>query len=81
MHAARKSILRMALLLGMDTLFLLVFRMLTLAEAQRRVSERIGIRGRAIVSPFAELGMDVDTPHHYDIVRSVMERRSLIQIS
>ena len=81
MHAARKSILRMALLLGMDTLFLLIFRMLTLAEAQRRVSERIGIRGRAIVSPFAELRMDVDTPHHYDIVRSVMERRSLIQIS
>lgn len=81
MHAARKSILRMAVLLGMDTLFGLAFRMLTLAEARRRVSERIGIRGRAIVSPFAELGMDVDTPHQYDLVRNAIERRSLIQTS
>jgi GTP:adenosylcobinamide-phosphate guanylyltransferase len=81
MHAARKSILRMAALLGMDTLFLLVFRMLTLAEAQRRVSARIGIRGRAIVSPFAELGMDVDTPHQYDLVQIAVERRSLVQTS
>jgi len=68
-------------LLGIDTLFLLACRMLTLAEAQRRVSERIGIRGRAIVSPFAELGMDIDTPHQYDMVRNAIERRSLIQPS
>jgi len=81
MHAARKNVMRMAALLGIDTLFLLACRMLTLAEAQRRVSERIGIRGRAIVSPFAELGMDIDTPHQYDMVRNAIERRSLIQPS
>jgi GTP:adenosylcobinamide-phosphate guanylyltransferase len=80
-HAARKNNIRMAALLGMDTLFLLAFRMLTLAEVQRRVSARIGIKGRAIVSPFAELGMDVDTQHQYDLVRNAIERRSLVQTS
>jgi hypothetical protein len=76
MHAARKNILRMAVSFGVDNLFLLAFHRLTLAEAQRRVSRRMGIRGRALVSPFAELGMDVDTPHQYTLVRTALERRN-----
>jgi len=75
MHAARKNALRMAALLGVDTLLLLAFRRLTLAETQRRVSSRIGIRGCALVSPFAELGMDIDSPHQYALIRAAIEQR------
>jgi CTP:molybdopterin cytidylyltransferase MocA len=76
-HAARKSIVRQALLIGADTLLLLALRRLTLAQAERRVSRRTGLRGRAIVSPYAELGMDVDTPHQFEMIQHALEKRNL----
>jgi GTP:adenosylcobinamide-phosphate guanylyltransferase len=75
-HAGRKSIIRLAALLGVDTLALLALRRLSLAEVERRVSRRIGLRGRAIVSLYAELGMDVDTPRQFAIIQDAMERRN-----
>lgn len=75
-HAARKSPVRQAALVGVDALALLVLGRLTLAQAECRVSRRMGIRGRVLVSPYAELGMDVDTPHQYALVRNAIEKRS-----
>jgi molybdopterin-guanine dinucleotide biosynthesis protein A len=79
MHAARKSVLRMAAWIGAGTLLRLAFRLLSLEGAQHRVSRRIGMRGCAIVSPFAELGMDIDTSRQYTMVRNTLERRGLTQ--
>jgi molybdopterin-guanine dinucleotide biosynthesis protein A len=76
-HAARKSPLRQAALVGVDTFALLVLGRITLAQAECRVSRRIGLRVRALVSPYAELGMDVDTPHQYALVRNAIEEWSL----
>ncbi len=61
---SRKSPLRQASLIGFGTLFALFTRRLTLEDAVRRVSERIGVKGRAIVWPYAEPCMDVDKPVH-----------------
>lgn len=66
---ARKSAFRQAALLGYDTLFLILLHMMTLNEAASQVSKRLGIRGRAILSPYPELGMDVDKPHQLEIIR------------
>ena len=67
---ARKSALKQAALLGFDTLVLLMLRRLTLDRAVRMASKRLGIQGRAVVCPYAEIGMDVDKPHQLEIMRS-----------
>lgn len=71
---ARKSPLRQASLLGYDTLLMVALRQLTLQEAERVVSSRLGIRGRVILSPYAEMGMDVDKPFQLDLVRAELGR-------
>ncbi len=67
---ARKSPLRQASKLGLGLLFSLFTRQLTFDDAVRRVSERIGIKGRAIVWPYAEACMDVDKPHQLELLRA-----------
>jgi hypothetical protein len=66
----RKSPLRQASLIGFGTLFALFTRRLTLEDAVRRVCERIGIKGRAIVWPHAEPCMDVDKPSQLELLRA-----------
>lgn len=68
--AARKNVLKQASLLGFDTLLLLLLRQLTLDDAVRRVTKRVGLTGRALLCPYAEVGMDVDKPHQLEIVQA-----------
>lgn len=70
----RKSPLEQASIIGFGTLFLLLFRQLTLADAVRRASQSVGIKGKAIVWPWPEAGMDVDKPHQLEIMRQDLSR-------
>ena len=65
----RKSPLRQAAVIGWDTLFQLFTRQLTLQQMVQRASERIHIKGRAIIWTQAEPCMDVDKPHQLEIMR------------
>ena len=65
---ARKNVLRQASMLGWDLLFLALTRMLTLENAERKVSSRLKLKGHATISPFAELAMDADKPHQLSIL-------------
>ncbi len=67
---SRKSPLRSASLIGFGTLFALFTRRLTLEDAVRRVSERLGVKARAIVWPYAEPCMDVDKPVQLELLRA-----------
>ncbi|MCJ7585143.1 MAG: NTP transferase domain-containing protein [Anaerolineales bacterium] len=67
---ARKSPLKQAGLIGFDTLFLLLFRQLTLEKAAANIMKRLKITGRTIVCPYAEIGMDIDKPHQLEILRA-----------
>lgn len=67
--AARKNPFKQAALIGFDTLFLLLIRAITLDRAAELVTKRLNITGRAILCPYAEVGMDVDKPHQLEIVR------------
>lgn len=66
---ARKSIFKQAALIGFDTLILILTRSMTLKGAEKLVSRRLGIVGRATLSPYAEIGMDVDKPFQLEIMR------------
>ena len=76
--AARKNVFKQAALIGYDTLFLLAFRLVTLDQAVKRASQRLHIKGRAIVCPYAEVGMDVDKPHQLEMVRADFARRAAV---
>jgi hypothetical protein len=76
MVAARKSPFRQAALLGFDLLFLVLIRRITINDAAKRVSNRLGLKGRAVISPYAEIGMDVDKPHQLELVISDLSQRT-----
>ncbi len=71
----RKSPLRQAAVIGLDTLFQLFTRQFTLQGLVERASQRIGIKGRVLVWDRAEPCMDVDKPHQLEIMREDMARR------
>jgi GTP:adenosylcobinamide-phosphate guanylyltransferase len=73
---ARKSPLKQAGLIGFDTLILFLLRAMTLEQAIARASKNLKLRGRAVLCPYAELGMDVDKTHHLETVRKSMESKS-----
>ena len=76
MVATRKKPLRQAALLGFDLLFLILIRRITIDDAVKRVSNRLGLKGRAVISPYAEIGMDVDKPHQLELVTSDLSQRT-----
>ena len=71
----RKSPLRSAAVIGWDTLFQLFTRQLTVQGMVERASERIGVKGRAILWSQAEPCMDVDKPHQLEIMREDLARQ------
>jgi molybdopterin-guanine dinucleotide biosynthesis protein A len=75
--AARKNPIQQASIVGFDTLLLLLLRQLTLQDALRAVCRRLGLRGQALVCPYAELGMDVDKPFQLEIMRQALAGRQL----
>jgi len=72
---ARKNPLKQVSLLGIDNLFLVVFRLVTLQKAVERVCKKLSITGRALLNPFAEMAMDADKPHQLAILRRDLEER------
>ena len=71
---SRKSPLKQASIIGFGTLLALFTRRLTLDDAVRRVCDRIGIKGRAIVWPYAEPCMDIDKPSQLELLREDLAR-------
>ena len=66
----RKKPLKQAAMIGLDTLVLLQMGKLTLDQAAARVCRRMGITGKALRIPYAEIGMDVDKPFQFDMVEA-----------
>jgi GTP:adenosylcobinamide-phosphate guanylyltransferase len=72
---ARKSPVKQAALIGLDIIFLYLIRQLTLKRVERNTSRQLKISGRAVICPYAEAGMDIDKPHHLEIVTAELKKR------
>lgn len=71
----RKSPLKQASVIGLDTFFQLLTRQFTLQALVERASQRIGIKGRAIIWQHAEPCMDVDKPHQLELMRTELSHK------
>lgn len=73
--ATRKNALKQAALFGLDTLALILLRALTLKQTEERICKRLQLKGKVLLCPFAELGMDVDKPHQLELVSNYLKDR------
>lgn len=64
----RKSPLQLSRLLGFKFVFKLLFGSLTIPELEAKVSEVLGLKVKAVITLFPEIGIDVDKPSDYTIV-------------
>jgi GTP:adenosylcobinamide-phosphate guanylyltransferase len=74
--ASRKSALKQASLIGYDTLILMLLRRLTLEKLVKTVTTRLDLTGRALISPYAEVGMDVDKPYQYELLSEYLKNKT-----
>ncbi|WP_054695169.1 nucleotidyltransferase family protein [Syntrophomonas palmitatica] len=58
----RKNLLAISRLFGLGLMWKYITGRLSIAAAEKRFQEILGIRGKAIISPYAEVGVDVDKP-------------------
>jgi len=74
--AQRKNPLKQAGLLGPGILLGLLLHILDLETGVAKISKRLGMVGKATTCPYAELGMDIDKPHQYELVKKEIEGES-----
>lgn len=72
---SRKSPLKQAGTIGLGLLWQVFTRSITLDELVAKISNRLNIKGRAIIWPHAEACMDVDKPHQLELLREDLEKQ------
>ncbi len=72
--AARKNPFKQAALVGFDILFNLAFKRMTLHDTETNISKKLGISGKAVLCPYAEIGMDVDKPFQFEIMQKDLSK-------
>ncbi|HSQ27870.1 MAG TPA: nucleotidyltransferase family protein [Anaerolineales bacterium] len=77
---SRKNVFKQAALIGYGTLVLLVFRAVGIDDAVKRVTKSLKLKGRAIVCPYAEVGMDVDKPNQLELLRADLTASSPVSV-
>jgi molybdopterin-guanine dinucleotide biosynthesis protein A len=73
--ASRKNPLKQASIIGFDTLFLALLGVISLDEAVKKATSRLHMTGRAVICPYAEIGMDVDKPNQLEMIRADLMSR------
>jgi len=72
---ARKNPLYLARLFGWDILFRFATRRLSIADAEERASRVIGARVRAVISPYPEIGVNVDRVSDIALAETLVQER------
>lgn len=69
----RKSPLKLARLIGFTIVLRLLFNGLRVPDLEKRVSELLGVTGRAVQTPYAAIGVDVDKLSDLELARRVLQ--------
>lgn len=68
----RKNPLAMAKLFGFGLVWKYMIRRLSIEAVEKRFYEVLGIKGKAIISPYAEVGVDVDKPSDLELANKYL---------
>jgi CTP:molybdopterin cytidylyltransferase MocA len=68
----RKNPTALARLVGFGMLVKFFIGQLSIAEAERRVSQLVGARGSAVITHYAEIGVDVDKPSDWELAQQLV---------
>ncbi len=68
----RKSPFALSKQIGWSFILRFLLRLLSIEETEKRFSELLGIKGRAIISPYPEIGVDVDKLSDLELARKVL---------
>ncbi|HET6893964.1 MAG TPA: NTP transferase domain-containing protein [Candidatus Baltobacteraceae bacterium] len=77
---ARKNPLHLARLFGMNVLLRFALRRLSIAQAEARASQVIGAPVRAVISPFAEIGVNVDRVSDIALARQLVAAQAELRL-
>jgi len=72
--ANRKELWGLVKALGPGIILRFLFHHLRIKDAERRINKILRCSCKAIISPYAELAMDVDKPHHLQVVVEAMSK-------
>ncbi|NTW05532.1 MAG: NTP transferase domain-containing protein [Peptococcaceae bacterium] len=72
---ARKSPFRLSKMLGIGFLAKFIMRRVSLAEAEKKVSNLLSLWGKVVVTEYPELGVDVDKPSDLKMVAEILTSR------
>ena len=65
----RKNPMALARLLGPAAMVRFLAGQLSIADVERRVGAMLGVRGKAVMTPYVEIGIDVDKPDDLELAR------------
>lgn len=74
MIESRKNPLAMTLILGAKIIFKYLLGSLCIEDVEKRVEKILGMKGLAIITPYPEIGFDVDKIEHVDIAKKLLSR-------
>jgi GTP:adenosylcobinamide-phosphate guanylyltransferase len=72
---SRKNFLKQARLIGLGFILKFLLRMMTVQEAGKQAAQRGNLKGQVIDTEFAELAMDVDKLHQYEMIQAYLQKR------
>jgi molybdopterin-guanine dinucleotide biosynthesis protein A len=71
-YEARKSVYRTLNLLGPKIILKFLTKTITIPDIEKRVTKKIKAKAKAIVTPYPEVGVDVDKPEDLELVSELM---------
>ncbi|GAB4431673.1 MAG: hypothetical protein Kow0031_12820 [Anaerolineae bacterium] len=71
----RKNYLAQLMLTNIGFMIRFLFRRMTIHETAVRAADMVGFNPRAVDTKYAELGMDLDKPRQYEMIKAELEQR------
>jgi hypothetical protein len=70
----RKKPLAMAQVLGLKIILKYLLKRLCIEDVEKRVEKVLGMRGLAVITPYPEIGFDVDKVEHVDVAKDLLSK-------
>lgn len=73
--SSRKNYLEQVRMFGYGYVIKFLLRQMTVYEAAEEATQKLNLIARVVSTSFAELGMDLDKPHQYEMIKADLEKR------